>query len=76
MVEKARSITERGRGGMKTELTSLLEKYEQRILGQSTNLRLLIICDFSRRACIAEGVPGTGKTQMVKTLAQSSRRKF
>ena len=70
MVEKARSITERGRGGMKSELTSLLENYERRILGQSTNLKLLLSAILAGGHVLLEGVPGTGKTRMVKTLAR------
>jgi MoxR-like ATPase len=54
---------------MRTELTSLIENYERRILGQSTNLRLLLSAILSGGHVLLEGVPGTGKTQMVKTLA-------
>ncbi|MFD1778142.1 AAA family ATPase [Fredinandcohnia salidurans] len=54
---------------MRPELTSLLEKYEQRILGQSTNLRLLLSAILAGGHVLIEGVPGTGKTQMVRTLA-------
>jgi len=54
---------------MKPELTSFLEKYEQRILGQSLNLRLLLSAILSGGHVLLEGVPGTGKTQMVRTLA-------
>ncbi|MBS4203393.1 AAA family ATPase [Lederbergia citrea] len=53
---------------MKTELTSLLEKYERRILGQSLNLKLLLSAILAGGHVLLEGVPGTGKTQMVKTL--------
>ncbi|WP_416147257.1 AAA family ATPase [Salipaludibacillus sp. HK11] len=54
---------------MNSELTRLLEKYEQRILGQNTNLRLLLAAVLSGGHVLLEGVPGTGKTQMVRTLA-------
>ncbi len=69
MVEKTREFTERGGGRMKTEITSFLEKYEQRILGQNINLRLLLSAILSGGHVLLEGVPGTGKTQMVRTLA-------
>lgn len=54
---------------MRPELTSLLKKYEQRILGQNTNLRLLLSAILAGGHVLIEGVPGTGKTQMVRTLA-------
>lgn len=76
MVEKARSIKERGGKRMKTQLTSLLEKYEERILGQSINLRLLLAAILAGGHVLLEGVPGTGKTQMVRTLASLLGGKF
>ena len=54
---------------MRAQVLSLLEKYEERILGQSTNLRLLLSAILSGGHVLLEGVPGTGKTQMVRTLA-------
>jgi len=54
---------------MNEQLTSLLEKYEERILGQSTNLRLLLSAILAGGHVLLEGVPGTGKTQMVRNLA-------
>jgi MoxR-like ATPase len=54
---------------MRPELTSLIESYEKRILGQSMNLRLVMSAILVGGHVLLEGVPGTGKTQMVKTLA-------
>ena len=68
MVEKARAIKERDRR-MNTELTSFLDKYEERIIGQSLNLKLLLSAVLAGGHVLLEGVPGTGKTQMVRTLA-------
>jgi MoxR-like ATPase len=54
---------------MKTVLTSFLDKYKERILGQSLNLKLLLSAILAGGHVLLEGVPGTGKTQMVRTLA-------
>ncbi|QKY69269.1 MoxR family ATPase [Lentibacillus sp. CBA3610] len=55
---------------MRNELASLLEKYEERILGQSMNLKLLLSALLADGHVLIEGVPGTGKTQTVRTLAE------
>lgn len=54
---------------MREQLTSLLEQYEKQIIGQKNNLRLLLTALLAGGHVLIEGVPGTGKTQMVKTLA-------
>ena len=69
MVETNRSVEGRGGGRMRSEIASLLDKYEQRILGQTFNLKLLLTAVLADGHVLIEGVPGTGKTQMVKTLA-------
>lgn len=54
---------------MRQELTQLLDTYDTHIHGQSKNLRLLLTAILSDGHVLLEGVPGTGKTQMVRTLA-------
>ncbi|MBU9722371.1 MULTISPECIES: AAA family ATPase [Bacillaceae] len=68
MVEKIGTVKERG-GRRVNQITSLLSSYEEKILGQSTNLKLLLAAVLSGGHVLLEGVPGTGKTQMVRTLA-------
>jgi len=70
MVKKIGTITERGGGRMREELSSFLEKYEQRIIGQAMNVRLMLSAILAGGHVLLEGVPGTGKTQMVRTLAR------
>ncbi len=54
---------------MNSKLTSLLEQYEKQIKGQTQNIRLLLSSVLAGGHVLLEGVPGTGKTQMVKTLS-------
>ncbi|SET50628.1 MoxR-like ATPase [Oceanobacillus limi] len=54
---------------MNHQLSSLITTYEKRILGQTTNLRLMLSAILAGGHVLLEGVPGTGKTQMVRTLS-------
>lgn len=54
---------------MNEQLNSLLEQYEQKIIGQNKNLKLMLSSILVGGHVLLEGVPGTGKTQMVRTLA-------
>ncbi|HET7629426.1 MAG TPA: MoxR family ATPase [Bacillales bacterium] len=54
---------------MRDECLAMLEQYEKRVLGQSMNLRLLAAALLADGHVLIEGVPGTGKTEMARTLA-------
>ncbi|WP_394219212.1 AAA family ATPase [Halobacillus trueperi] len=54
---------------MNEKLTELIQAYEQRVYGQSENVRLMLASVLVGGHVLLEGVPGTGKTKMVRTLA-------
>jgi len=51
-------------------IKKLLEIYEQQIFGQTHNLTLLLTAFLASGHVLLEGVPGIGKTKMVRVLAQ------
>ena len=55
---------------MNGSVTKLLASYEQQIFGQTHNLTLLLTAFLASGHVLLEGVPGTGKTKMVRVLAQ------
>jgi len=55
---------------VREQIHSLLEQYEKQIIGQEENLRLLLAAVLAGGHVLIEGVPGTGKTQMVRSLAR------
>ena len=54
---------------MREKLVDLMEQYQEKIIGQEDNLSYLLTVLLADGHVLIEGVPGTGKTQMVKTLA-------
>lgn len=55
---------------MNERLSALMEHYEKRIIGQTKNMKLLLSSILVGGHVLLEGVPGTGKTQMVRTLSR------
>ncbi|MBO8171548.1 MAG: MoxR family ATPase [Bacillaceae bacterium] len=55
---------------MNQSISDLLKIYEKQIFGQTTNLKLLLAALLSGGHVLLEGVPGIGKTRMVRTLAE------
>lgn len=53
-----------------TRLQELLERMNQIVIGQSKNIRLLLTAYLAGGHVLLEGVPGLGKTKMVRTLAE------
>jgi len=51
-------------------IRKLLDSYEQQIFGQTHNLTLLLTAFLASGHVLLEGAPGTGKTKMVRVLAQ------
>jgi MoxR-like ATPase len=55
---------------MNQAIEELIDSYETHIYGQRTNIKLLLAAILAGGNVLLEGVPGTGKTKMVRTLAQ------
>jgi MoxR-like ATPase len=53
------------------EMDGLIKAIEQTIFGQEKNIRLLLTAFLAGGHVLLEGVPGLGKTKLVKTLAAS-----
>lgn len=51
-------------------MKEVIQKMEEHIYGQSQNVRLLVAGLLAGGHVLLEGVPGLGKTKMVRTLAQ------
>lgn len=76
MVETVGSIAKRGGRRMNEKLKELIHTYENYMIGQQTNIKLLLAAILAGGHVLIEGVPGTGKTHMVGTLANLIGGKF
>lgn len=54
---------------MNVQVEQMMAVYEQYLFGQSRNLKLILTALLAGGHILLEGVPGTGKTKMVRTLA-------
>jgi MoxR-like ATPase len=54
---------------MNPALEELIDSYEAHIFGQRQNIKLLLTAILAGGNVLLEGVPGTGKTKMIRTLA-------
>lgn len=55
---------------MNPVIEELIKEYEHHIFGQRTNIRYLVAALLAGGHVLLEGVPGIGKTKMVRTLAR------
>lgn len=58
------------------EINSLISEVQKAVIGQSDIIKKLIICLLASGHVLLEGVPGLGKTLMVKALAKAMTGEF
>jgi MoxR-like ATPase len=58
------------------DFTKLVDEIRKEIVGYDEQVRLVATALFARGHVLLEGVPGLGKTQLVKSLAQAIHTKF
>lgn len=68
MGETFRRYEKRGTG-MNPTIEEIVASYEEHIFGQRNNIKLLLAAILAGGNVLLEGVPGTGKTKMIRTLA-------
>ncbi|HRF97700.1 MAG TPA: AAA family ATPase, partial [Aggregatilineales bacterium] len=60
-----------------SQLARTIEKQvSQVIVGQNAVVRQVLICILAGRHALLEGVPGLGKTQLIRTLADTLSLEF
>ncbi len=57
-------------------MQQLMHQMNERVIGQSKNIKLLLAAFLSGGHVLLEGVPGIGKTKMVRTLAELTDGRF
>jgi MoxR-like ATPase len=63
-------------GHLKEAITKITSQIHKAVVGQDTVVRLSLIGLFSKGHCLLMGVPGLGKTLLVRTLASGLSLKF
>ena len=63
-------------GHLKEANASIMQQIRKAVVGQDTVVRLTLIGLFSKGHCLLMGVPGLGKTLLVRTLASGLSLKF
>ncbi|MDP6357049.1 MAG: MoxR family ATPase [Planctomycetota bacterium] len=63
-------------GHLKEANASIMQQIRKAVVGQDTVVRLTLISLFSKGHCLLMGVPGLGKTLLVRTLASGLSLKF
>jgi len=58
------------------DFSKLVAEIQKEIVGYDEQIRLVVSALFARGHVLLEGVPGLGKTQLVKSLAQAIHTKF
>ena len=76
MVQQAEAWTEKEIADLVAKVDDLKRSMGQVIIGQKEVIELLVICLLGGGHALVEGVPGLGKTLLVKSLAQATDMQF
>lgn len=76
MVNNVSKSVKRGGKSVNASVREILESYEKVIFGQKNHLKLMVTALLAGGHVLLEGVPGTGKTKMVNTLAKLIHGEF
>jgi MoxR-like ATPase len=76
VVQQAEAWTENEIAGLVAKVDDLKRSMGQVIIGQEDVIELLVTCLLAGGHALVEGVPGLGKTLLVKSLAQATDMQF